>query len=66
MPYQALQSLSAGEFKRFCGVNRIIRKVEDILTKCGKFRLPSQRQWYQPGWEWKVFIVDAGEVEIER
>ncbi|WP_267313434.1 hypothetical protein [Thermoleptolyngbya sichuanensis] len=21
MPYQALQSLSAGEFKRFCGVN---------------------------------------------
>ncbi|QKD82311.1 transposase family protein [Thermoleptolyngbya sichuanensis A183] len=47
-------------------VGRIIRKVEDILIKCGKFRLPSQRQWYQPGWEWKVFIVDAGEVEIER
>ncbi|WP_277773992.1 hypothetical protein [Thermoleptolyngbya sichuanensis] len=22
MPYQDLQSLSAGEFKRFCGVNR--------------------------------------------
>ena len=127
MLYQDLQSLSAGEFKRLCGVNRetfgemvevlrpqlerqgkrggqnklsvedqllvaleywreyrsqfhigtswglhettvgrIIRKVEDILVKCGKFRLPSQRQLYQPGWEWKVFIVDAGEVEIER
>ncbi|HIK39952.1 transposase family protein [Thermoleptolyngbya sp. M55_K2018_002] len=47
-------------------VGRIIRKVEDLLIKCGKFRLPSQRQLYQPGWEWKVFIVDAGEVEIER
>lgn len=127
MAYQDLQSLSAGEFKRLCGVSRetfgemvevlrpqlerqgkrggqnklsvedqllvaleywreyrsqfhigtswglhettvgrIIRKVEDILVKCGKFRLPSQRQLYQPGWEWKVFIVDAGEVEIER
>ena len=127
MPYQDLQSLSAGEFKRLCGVNRetfgemvevlrpqlerqgkrggqnklsvedqllvaleywreyrsqfhigtswglhettvgrIIRKVEDILVKCGKFRLPSQRQLYQPGWEWKGFVVDAGEVEIER
>jgi hypothetical protein len=47
-------------------VGRIIRKVEDLLIKCGKFRFPSQRQLYQPGWEWKVFIVDAGEVEIER
>lgn len=127
MPYTDLQSLSAGEFKRLCGVThktlgemvevlrpqlerqgkrggqnklsvedqllvaleywreyrsqfhiatswglhettvgRIIKKVEDILVKCGKFRLPSQRQLYQPGWEWKVFVVDAGEMEIER
>ena len=21
---------------------------------------------YQPGWEWKVMVVDVGEVEIER
>ena len=47
-------------------VGRIVRKVEDILVKCGKFRLPSQRQLYQPGWEWKVLLVDVGEVEIER
>lgn len=47
-------------------VGRIIRKVEDLLVKCGMFRLPSQRQLYQPGWEWKVMVVDAGETEIER
>jgi hypothetical protein len=47
-------------------VGRIIRKVEDILVKCGKFRLPSQRQLYQPGWEWKVLVVDVGEMAIER
>ncbi|NEQ22207.1 MAG: hypothetical protein F6K28_24045 [Microcoleus sp. SIO2G3] len=44
----------------------MIRKVEDILVKCAQFRLPSQRQLYQPGWEWKVFMVDVDEVEIER
>jgi len=47
-------------------VGRIIRKVEDILVKCGKFRLPSKRQIYQPGWEWKVMVLDVGEMEIER
>jgi hypothetical protein len=47
-------------------VGRIVRKVEDLLIKCGKFRLPSQRQLYQPGWEWKVMVLDVGEVEIER
>ena len=39
---------------------------EELLVKCGKFRLPSQRQLYQPGWEWKVVVVDVGEMEIER
>lgn len=47
-------------------VGRIVRKVEDLLVKCGKFRLPSQRQLYQPGWEGKVMVVDVGEIEIER
>lgn len=125
MPYTELQRLSAGEFKRLCGVSRetfkqmvevlrphlerqgkrggqnklsvedqllvaleywreyrsqfhiatswglqettvghLIRKVEDLLVKCGKFRLPSQRQLYQPGWEGKVLVVDVGEMEI--
>jgi hypothetical protein len=127
MPYTELQRLSAGEFKRLCGVSRetfkqmvevlrphlerqgkrggqnklsvedqllvaleywreyrsqfhiatswglhettvgcLIRKVEDLLVKCGKFRLPSQRQLYQPGWERKVLVVDVSEMEIER
>jgi hypothetical protein len=47
-------------------VGRIVRKVEDVLVKGDKFRLPSHRQLYQPGWEWKVMVVDVGEVEIER
>lgn len=47
-------------------VGRIIKKIEELLVKCGKFRLPSQRQLYQPGWEWKVMVVDVGEMEIER
>lgn len=127
MAYSELQALSAGEFKRLCGVSRqtfaemvavlqphldrqgrrggqaklsvedqllvaleywreyrsqfhigvrwgvhettvgrIVGKVEDLLVKCGKFRLPSQRQLYQPGWEWNVMVVDVGEMEIER
>jgi hypothetical protein len=47
-------------------VRRIVRKVEDLLVKCGKFRLPNQRQLYPPGWESKVMRVDVGEIEIER
>lgn len=47
-------------------VGRMVRKVEDLLVKCGKFRLPSQRQLYQPGWEWSVMVLDVGEMEIER
>jgi Helix-turn-helix of DDE superfamily endonuclease len=35
-------------------VGRIVRKVEDVLVKYGQFRLPSQRQLYQHGWEWTV------------
>jgi hypothetical protein len=47
-------------------VGRIVRKVEDLLIKCGNFRLPSKRALYQPGWEWKVMVVDVSEMEIER
>lgn len=47
-------------------VGRIVRKVEDLLIKCGQFRLPSQRQLYQPGWEGTVTVIDVGEMEIER
>jgi hypothetical protein len=40
---------------------RMIKKVEGLLVKCGKFRLPSNRQMYQPGWERKVMMVDVSE-----
>ena len=45
---------------------RIIKKVENVLTKSGTFSLPSQRSLYQPGEEQTVMIVDVGEMEIER
>lgn len=47
-------------------VGRIIRKVEDLLIQCGKFRSPSQWQLYQPSWKWKVMVVDVGEMETEH
>lgn len=47
-------------------VGRIIKKVEEVIIKCGKFRLPSKRQLYEPGWQWKVMMVDVSEMEIER
>lgn len=53
-------------FSSPASVGRIVRKVEDLPIECGKFRLPSQRQLYQPGWEWKVMMVDVGEIAIER
>ncbi len=47
-------------------VGRIIQKIENMLVKCGKFRLPSHRQLFTAESESKVTVVDAGEVEIER
>ena len=47
-------------------VGRMVSQVEDWLIQCGKFRLPSKRQRYQPGWEWQVMMADGSEMEIER
>lgn len=47
-------------------VCRIVRKVEDTLIKSGLFRLPGNKQLTQPGYEWKVLIVDVTESPIER
>jgi Helix-turn-helix of DDE superfamily endonuclease len=47
-------------------VGRLIRKVEDRLIQCGKFRLPSQRHLYQAGEEMTVMVVDVAEMKIER
>ncbi len=42
-------------------VGRLVRKVENLQVLCSKFRLPSKRHLYQPGWEWKVIMVDVSD-----
>ena len=46
-------------------VSRIIRKIEDILIKSGKFSLPSKRRLLEEN-ELNYTIVDVTEMLIER
>ncbi len=46
-------------------VSRIIKKIEDILIKCGKFSMPSKRRLLQED-ELSYVIVDVTEMMIER
>lgn len=46
-------------------VSRIIRRIEDILIKCGKFSLPSKRRLLEED-ELNYTIVDVTEMMIER
>lgn len=46
-------------------VSRIIKKVEDILIKCGKFSLPSKRRLLEKD-DFSYTIVDVTEMMIER
>lgn len=46
-------------------VSRIIRRVEDILIKCGKFSLPGKRRLLEED-EFSYTIVDVTEMLIER
>jgi len=45
---------------------RISHWVEDILSKCKEFSLPSKRILQQSEMEYEVFVVDATETPIER
>lgn len=47
-------------------VCRVIEKVETLLVKSGRFRLPGKRQLQQPDVTWDAVIVDVTEVPIER
>lgn len=47
-------------------VCRLIQKVEQLLLKCGKFRLPGKKQLYQNAYTWSVVAVDVTESPIER
>ena len=40
--------------------------VEDVLSKCKEFKLPSKRKLLESDMEYEVFLVDATETPIER
>ena len=40
--------------------------VEDVLSKCSEFKLPSKRRILESDMEFEVFVVDATETPIER
>ena len=40
--------------------------VENILSKCSEFKLPSKRKILESDMEYEVFVVDATETPIER
>jgi hypothetical protein len=46
-------------------VSRVIKKIEDILIKCGKFSLPGKRRLLEED-ELSYTIVDVTEMMIER
>ena len=45
---------------------RTVKRIEDILVKSDKFRLPSKRQLQQSETEIEVIVIDVAETEIER
>lgn len=47
-------------------VCRTIEKVEALLVKSGRFRLPGKRQLQQAETSWEVVVIDVSEVPIER
>lgn len=47
-------------------VCRLIQKVETLLMKSGKFRVPGKKQLYQNAYQWDVVVVDVTESPIER
>ncbi len=47
-------------------VCRLIQKVETLLMKSGRFRLPGKKQVYQNAYIWNVVVVDVTESPIER
>jgi hypothetical protein len=47
-------------------VCRPIEKVETLLLRSGRFRLPGKRQLQQAEVSWDVVVIDVTEVAIER
>lgn len=40
--------------------------IEDVLSKCQEFKLPSKRKLKKSDMEYEIFVVDATETPIER
>lgn len=40
--------------------------VEDVLSKCKEFKLPSKRKLAESNMEYEIILVDATEIPIER
>jgi hypothetical protein len=47
-------------------VSKIIYWVENILSKCDEFKLPSKRKLLESDMKYEVFVVDSTETPIER
>jgi hypothetical protein len=47
-------------------VCRTIVKVETLLVRSGRFRLPARQQLRQDSTPWETVVVDVAEVDIER
>ncbi len=45
---------------------RIVRKVEDILIKSSRFKLPGKKKLLESEAETKVIVIDVSESTIER
>lgn len=48
------------------GVNRTIKRIEDILIKSDKFHLPGKKELTKTDVEFEIVLVDVTETPIER
>lgn len=45
---------------------KIIRRCEDVLINCGKFRLPGKKALLKEDADYEVILIDATETPVER
>ena len=64
--YRTLFHLATSWGLHESNVCRIIRRVEDILTKSKAFRLPGKKKLQPSGHEIEFVVVDVAETPIER
>ena len=46
--------------------SRVVRDVEEVLIKSGKFSLPGKKALYKDGVELEFVVIDATEVAVQR